>query len=402
MLRDKTVLVGVSGGIAAYKAAELVSRLRQLGLSVLVVMTHAATRFVTPLTFESLSGNPVYEDVLARPRQWQVEHIALAELADLMVIAPATADVVGKLANGIADDYLTTVYLALDCPVVIAPAMNHRMYASPQVQSNLQRLRQLPCHTVLEAAAGRLASGAVGLGRLPDPARILEVIEDRLTTRRDLEGRVLLITAGPTREFLDPVRFLSNPSTGKMGFALARNASARGARVVLVTGPTQLEPPAGVEVVRVGTAAEMRTAVLARFPGVHGVIKAAAVSDYRPAVRAASKLKKGADEVQLTLARTDDILAELGACKGDKVLVGFAAETDDVLNNAREKLVRKHLDLIVLNDLSRVGAGFATDTNAVKLIWPSGQIRDLPLMPKDEAARLILDEVARLLGSAGA
>lgn len=396
-MTGKTVLVGVSGGISAYKTADVVSRLRQEGVRVIVIMTRAAAAFVSPLTFETLSGNPVYEDILARPRQWQVEHIALAEQADLLLVAPATANVIGKLANGIADDYVTTLYLALDCPVILVPAMNHRMYASPQVRDNLARLAALPRHHILEPATGRLASGAYGQGRLPEPPEIVEAVKRVLSVRRDLEGITMLVTAGPTREPVDPVRFLSNPSTGKMGFALARAARDRGAVVTLVTGPTHLPPPSGVHVIKVERAEQMREEVLRVFPEVDVVIKAAAVADYRPARFVPKKIKKGPETLEFTLVKNPDILAELGRMKGRQVLVGFAAETTNGMENAREKLVQKNLDLIVLNDVGQQDSGFASDTNAVKLLGPDGIVAEISLRPKDEVAHEILDHVAKLV-----
>ncbi len=396
MLTGKTVLLGVTGSIAAYKAVEVVRRLRDLGAEVPVIMTHEATRLVTPLTFRTLSRQPVYVNLFAEPRRWEVEHIALAERAHLLLVAPATANIIGKMAHGIADDYLTTTVLATRAPVLVVPAMNSHMYSHPAVQNNLATLRRLG-YRILEPVAGKLASEVVGIGRMPEPSAVVDEAVRILAGRQDLQGVKVLVTAGPTREPLDPVRFISNPSSGKMGYALAEEARDRGADVVLVSGPTALEPPAGVRVVRVDTAEEMREAVLREFPDTRVVIKAAAVSDYRPAAVAPEKIKKEKETITVELVRNPDILQELGERKGDRILVGFAAETQDLLRHAREKMARKHLDLVVANDVTRPGAGFAVDTNLTRILAPDGSVEELPLLSKREVARYLWDRVVDLL-----
>lgn len=390
------MLLGVTGSIAAYKAVEVVRRLRDLGAEVPVIMTREATRLVAPLTFRTLSRQPVYVNLFAEPRRWEVEHIALAERAHLLLVAPATANIIGKMAHGIADDYLTTTVLATRAPVLVVPAMNSHMYTHPAVQNNLVTLRRLG-YRILEPVAGKLASEVVGIGRMPEPSAVVDEAVRILAGRQDLQGVKVLVTAGPTREPLDPVRFISNPSSGKMGYALAEEARDRGADVVLVSGPTALEAPAGVRVVRVDTAEEMREAVLREFPDTRVVIKAAAVSDYRPAAVAPEKIKKEKETITVELVRNPDILQELGERKGDRILVGFAAETHDLLRHAREKMARKHLDLVVANDVTRPGAGFAVDTNLTRILAPDGSVEELPLLSKREVARYLWDRVVDLL-----
>ena len=401
-LAGRTVLLGVAGGIAAYKAAELARRLGERGAEVLTILTAAATRFVTPLTFASLTHRPVYtpED-LWEPRAG-VEHVRLADGADLVILAPATAHLLGKLAGGLADDFLSTVVLAvgLRVPVLVAPAMNAHMWRNPAVQANVERLRSWG-YTVLEPEEGPLAEGYSGPGRLPEPAAIVAAAEALLGRRRDLAGRRVLVTAGPTREPIDPVRFISNRSSGKMGFALAEAARDRGARVTLVSGPVSLPAPAGVELVRVETAAEMQAAVLARADEADVIIKAAAVADFRPARPADHKLKKDSVAPVVELAPTPDILRELGQRKRPgQFLVGFAAETRDLLENAQRKIREKNLDLIVLNDVSQPGAGFEVDTNIVTLVYPDGRVEPLPRMSKRQVADAILDRLVALAGGA--
>lgn len=415
MLRGKTILVGVTGGIAAYKAVDVVSRLKKLGAEVHVIMTGSATRLVAPLTFQSISGNPVRTDILEEPKQWHVEHIALAEKADLLLVAPATANIIGKMANGIADDYLSTEFLAVTCPVLVVPAMNFNMYAHRVVQDNLERLRGLGCR-VMEPAVGPMATGAVGKGRMPEPPEIVEEVVRVLAWAggagavqpvaqivpqpdpgRDLEGLTVLVTAGATREPLDPVRFLTNRSTGKMGFAVAEAARDRGARVILITGPSTVPASAGVELVRIETALEMRDAVLSRYDEADIVVKAAAVADYRPARYEEQKIKKRDGSLTLELVRNPDILAELGQKKTKQVLIGFAAETDDLLTHARGKLERKNLDLIVANDVTRPGSGFGAETNEVKIIARDGSVQALPILSKREVAERILDRAVGVL-----
>jgi phosphopantothenoylcysteine decarboxylase/phosphopantothenate--cysteine ligase len=396
MLTGKCVVLGVSGGIAAYKAVEVASRLRKLDATVYVVMTRAAANFVTPLTFREISGNPVVTSMWDEPKNWNVEHIALATRADLFLIAPATANVIGKLAAGLADDMLTTAVMATKAPVLLAPAMNTNMYLNPLVQANIARLTGLGYHFI-PPDEGLLACGVEGPGRLPAPAAIVEQAFALLGGDGKLAGRKVLITAGPTREAIDPVRYISNHSSGKMGYAIARAAAARGAAVVLVTGPTALVPPPGVKAVQVETAAEMMAAVLAEYDGCDVVVKAAAVADYRPLAPAGQKIKKKDDELTLTLTKNADILAELGRRKRGQLLVGFAAETEALVAHAREKLERKNLDLIVANDVTLPGAGFGTDTNIVKLLYRDGRTEELERMGKDELAAIIIDKICDLL-----
>ena len=397
MLSGKTVLLGVTGGIACYKAAALASALVKQHCDVQVVMTRNATEFLTPVTFEQLTGNRVAVDTFDRNHPFQVEHVALADRADLVLIAPATANVLAKLAHGIADDMLTTTVLACDCPTMAAPAMNTRMYENPVTQDNLAALRRYGWE-IIAPASGRLACGAVGPGKLPEPEDLLECVLHALSHTKDMAGLRLLVTAGPTQEALDPVRYLTNHSTGKMGYAIARAAAARGAEVTLVTGPTALKRPAYMEVVEVVSAREMFEAVTRRSQRQDIIVKAAAVADYRPAAVAGEKIKKSEDgsDLALTLERTDDILAWLGAHKPQgQFLCGFSMETRDVLANSRKKLLKKNLDLIAANSLREAGAGFGTATNHVTLITAQAE-KDLPLMSKDQVAHALLDEILRL------
>ncbi|NPV29780.1 MAG: bifunctional phosphopantothenoylcysteine decarboxylase/phosphopantothenate--cysteine ligase CoaBC [Firmicutes bacterium] len=395
-MKSKTIVLGVTGSIAAYKAAELASTLVKRGYSVHVIMTRAATKFITPLTFQTLSQNPVYHEMFEPPRDWEISHISLAQRADLVLVAPATANFICKLAAGLADDLLSATILATRAPVLIAPAMNEGMYENPVFQHHMKFLQSFG-YSFVEPDTGRLACGVRGKGRLAEIQKIVEAVERILNPKRDLSGKRILVTAGPTREPLDPVRFLSNYSSGKMGYAIAEAARERGAEVILVSGPTDLEPPRGVELVPVETAQEMFDAVVARFPGVDVVIKAAAVSDFRPRAKAQTKIKKQ-EALVLELEQTPDILAYLGKHKrGDQILVGFAAETERILHNAEEKLKEKNLDLLVANDLTREGAGFGADTNIAILLYPGGAAVDLPKMTKKELAGVILDAVAKLL-----
>jgi phosphopantothenoylcysteine decarboxylase / phosphopantothenate---cysteine ligase len=395
-LKGKRILLGVTGSIAAYKAVELLRLFTAAGAEVQVVMTEGATKFVAPLTFETLTRQPVLLDMWSLASSHRIGHIEATQRAELFVVAPATARTVARLALGLADDFLSCIYLASRCPVVLAPAMDCDMFEHPALQENLRRLRDRGIH-VVEPDTGPLASGLVGRGRLADLQAILGVVERVLIPKGDLAGRVVLVTAGPTREPLDPVRFLSNRSSGKMGYAIAEAAAARGAHVILVSGPTALAPPATAETIHVETAEEMLRAVLAKIEIAHVVIKAAAVADYRPKRRAARKLKKEDVLSEVPLEPTPDILAEIGKRKGDRVVVGFAAETDDLVANARKKLERKHLDLVVANDVSGPGAGFDVDTNVVTILDASAGIEELPLLSKREVADRILDRVADLL-----
>ncbi|HUB06639.1 MAG TPA: bifunctional phosphopantothenoylcysteine decarboxylase/phosphopantothenate--cysteine ligase CoaBC [Myxococcales bacterium] len=399
-MTQRTVVLGVGGGIAAYKACELVRRLRERSLRVRVAMTPAAQAFVTPLTFQALSGEPVLSDLLDPRQDEAFGHLAFSRSADLFVVAPATADLLGKLAAGLADDPVTAVAVAARSPWLLCPAMNVSMWRSPRVQANLATLRADPQVHVCGPAEGLLADGDVGPGRLAEVPDIVEAAL-RLLGPRDLEGIRVLVTAGPTREPLDPVRFLSNPSTGRMGFALAEAAAARGAAVTLVAGPVELPDPPGVSVTRVTTAEEMKDAALAALPGAGLVVAAAAVSDFRPRHRASSKVKKGSAETELALERTPDVLLALseaaGARKDRPLFVGFAAETEDLVKNAREKLATKKLDLVVANRVGLPGSGFASTENEAVLLGKRGEPEALPRMPKAQLAHRILDRVVPLL-----
>lgn len=394
-LQGKNVVLCVTGGIAAYKAADLVSRLKKLGAEVDVLMTASACEFITPLTLEVLSGRRVVTDMFDRDFPWEVEHISLAKKADVFVIAPATANFIGKAAHGIADDMVTTTYLATKASVVVAPAMNTGMYTNPVVQANMELLRARGVRFV-EPEAGRLACGDVGKGKLADPAVIAEAIL-AAATPQDLAGLSVLVTAGPTREAMDPVRFLSNHSTGKMGYAIAEHAQRRGARVTLVSGPVSLPHPAGVEVVPIQSACDLREAVISRLPETDWVIKAAAVGDYRPAVCADDKLKKKEGDMSVTLVRNPDILAEIGEKKRpDQTVCGFSMETRDLLQNSRAKLEKKNCDMLVANNLKTAGAGFAHDTNVATLLYRDGSSEPLELMQKESLADIILDRMLAL------
>jgi len=392
--KEKTVIIGVTGGIACYKAVELVRLLVKDSLAVQVIMTRAAMEFVTPLTFQTLSGKPVATESFNLTQESEIGHINLADSADLFVIAPATANVIGKIAAGIADDLLTTVLMATQAPVLIAPAMNIHMYENPILQENIRKLRRIGYH-FMEPAEGYLACGYEGKGRLPEPEKILEEIRS-LLRKKDLLGERFLITAGPSREPLDPVRYISNRSSGKMGYALARAAVRRGAGVVLVSGPSAIEPPSAVRLIPVNTAAEMRRAVLEQFPECTAVIMAAAVADYRPVDASSKKLKRGKAPLDIRLEPNPDILRELGRRKNGKLLVGFAAETEELIVNATRKLHEKNLDLIVANDVTQAGGGFDGDTNIATIVDRSGASDSLSLMTKDELADRIYDHLLAL------
>jgi phosphopantothenoylcysteine decarboxylase/phosphopantothenate--cysteine ligase len=396
MLKGKKVVLGVTGGIAAYKAAEFVRLLAKEEADVHVVMTQNAQKFVTPLTFQTLSGNSVSTDPFALLEDARIGHIALADLAELVVILPATANIIGKIANGMADDFLSTLVMATKAPVLIVPSMNVNMWENPALQKNIQTLLERGCH-LMEPGEGELACHWYGKGRLPELSEVVEKMKDILTPK-DLKGERILITGGPTQEPMDPVRFITNRSSGKMGYALAKIARRRGAEVVFISGPTSLSLPGrDIKYVPVRTAEEMRKAVFAHLEGSSVVIKAAAVSDYRPKVISEKKMKKGDSEYTLALERTKDILEELGKKKENRILVGFAAETEDLVAHAKKKLQEKNLDLIVVNDVTQPGAGFGSDTNQVKILYPSGQVKDLPLATKEEISRVILDHVVGLL-----
>ena len=391
MLKGKTVLLGVTGGIAAYKAAALASALVKQHAAVEVVMTRNATQFVTPLTFEQLTGRRTMVDTFDRNFSHQVEHISLAERTDLVIIAPATANVCAKLAHGLADDMLTTTVLACRCPKLIAPAMNTNMYENPVTQDNLQILRRYGWD-VVEPASGRLACGAVGKGKLPEPEELLQHILRYLAMPHDLEGKKVLVTAGPTQESLDPVRYLTNHSTGKMGYAIARMAMLRGAEVTLVSGPTSIAPPPFVRVVPIKSAQDMFEAVAAHANESDYIFKAAAVADYTPADYNDNKMKKKDGELSIPLKRTQDILKYLGEHRTPgQVICGFSMETQNMLENSREKLHRKNVDMICANNLKVAGAGFGVDTNVITIITKDA-VTELPLLSKEAAANAILDQ----------
>ena len=395
MLDNKRIVVGVTGGIAAYKSAELVSRLKKAGAQVRVVMTQNAAKFITPLTLETLSGNRAYSDQF--DREFEIEHIALAKWAELFVVAPATANFIGKMANGIADDLMSTTAMAVTCPVLIAPAMNTNMWKNPACQANMEKLVSRGVLTI-GPESGKLACGDTDIGRMSEPAAIVARIESILCREKDLAGRTVMVTAGPTVERIDPVRFITNRSTGKMGYAIAEAARDRGARVILVSGPVNLPPLPGVELIKVTNSRELCENVLENGPVSDIVIQAAAPADFTPAHVADKKIKKQPGEgMSLELVSTTDIAAELGRRKHDgQVLVAFAAETNDVFDNARKKLVRKNADMIVANDVTRPGAGFGTDTNLITIIT-ADDMTELPLMSKRDAADAIIDAAAKFL-----
>jgi phosphopantothenoylcysteine decarboxylase / phosphopantothenate---cysteine ligase len=392
MLQGRNIILGVTGGIAAYKAVELLRLLTKAGASVHVIMTDAATEFVTPLTFQTLSGNPVHTEIFNLITEHEIGHISLADRADLFIIAPATANFIGKVAGGIADDLLTTTVMATKAPVLLAPAMNVNMYENPLYRENEEKLKR---HGYLFAdpVSGYLACGWEGKGKMQDPSLIFEEALAALSTK-DLAGLKFLVTAGPTREEIDPVRYISNHSSGRMGYAIARAARARGAEVTLVSGPVSLCPPQGVTLVDVVSAEEMLREVLTIAGKADVIIKAAAVADYRPATREDQKIKKKSGGENIALVKTSDILAELGKAKRPgQTLVGFAAETENLLDNASAKLKGKNLDLIVANDVSADGAGFNVETNIVRFIYRDGRSEELPILPKETVARELLDRV---------
>ncbi len=396
MLMGKEILLGVTGGIAAYKAVELLREMTKRGANVHVIMTENAKRFVTPLTFQTLSGNPVLHEMFRLLEGSKIGHVAMSDIADLMVIAPATANIIGKIANGIADDLLSTMVMAMDVPVLFAPSMNVKMWQSSFVQYNVERLKAYGYHFV-GPSEGDLACGSKGRGRLAEIPEILEKIED-IFTEKDFKGKRVLVTAGPTLEPLDPVRYLTNRSTGKMGFALAKMARRRGAEVLLITGPNYLTLPRNdIRIITVSSAREMYEAVMDNFEDYHVIIKAAAVADFRPKDTLAEKIKKADGTYLLELEQNPDILKELGKRKGERILVGFAAETSSLMEHAEAKLREKNLDLIVANDVTQPGAGFGVDTNIVRIIDSRGKVRNLPLLTKDEVADIVLDQVLKII-----
>lgn len=397
MLKDKNIVLGITGGIAVYKAVEVVSRLRKAGANVHVIMSRASTEFVTPLTFREISGNPVTVSMWDKITQWNVEHIALATLADMLLVVPATANIISKAACGMADDMLTTTLLATKAPVFFSPAMNTNMYENSIVQENLAKLKNRGYH-IIDPACGHLACGTDGMGRLPEPEAVVQAVMDFFTQQDELRGRKVLITAAGTIEPIDPVRYIGNRSSGKMGYAVAHEALSRGAEVVLVSGPSALSADPRIRLIKIETAAQMQDAVLKEFADSDLVIKAAAVADYRSKDVAANKIKKNDEELVLVLEKNPDILLELGRRKTERqVLVGFAAETQNLLEYAKAKLTKKNLDFIVANDVTEKGAGFNTDTNLIKLLFRDGKVESLPLQSKQQLAKIILDRAQGLL-----
>lgn len=401
MLKGKTVLLGITGSIAAYKIAYLASALHKLHADVHVLMTENATNFINPITFETLTGNKCLVDTFDRNFQFQVEHVSIAKKADVVMIAPASANVIGKLANGLADDMLTTTVMACRCQKILAPAMNTAMYENPVVQDNIRKL-QTYGYEVITPASGYLACGDTGAGKMPEPETLLEYILKEAAFRKDLAGKKLLVTAGPTQEAIDPVRCLTNHSSGKMGYAIAKMAMLRGAEVTLVSGPTAIEPPLFVKVVPVTSARDMFEAVTGLSDEQDIIIKAAAVADYRPKQVSEDKVKKKDDQASIELERTDDILKYLGQHKKQgQFLCGFSMETRDMLRNSRAKLEKKNLDMVAANNLKVEGAGFQGDTNVLTLITQDEEV-SLPLMSKEDAALKILDKILLLTTKAEA
>lgn len=397
MLKNKTILLGVTGSIAAYKIANLASALKKQHADVHVLMTKNATNFINPITFESLTGNKCLVDTFDRNFQFQVEHVSIAKKADVVMLAPASANVIGKIAHGIADDMLTTTIMACKCPVYISPAMNTNMYENPILQDNLKILKKYGYH-IIEPASGYLACGDTGAGKMPEPDVLMEFILQEIAFEKDLYGKNILITAGPTQEKIDPVRYITNHSSGKMGYALAKRAAYRGANVTLVSGQVSLAPPSFVKVISVTSAKEMFEAVTAISQKQDIIIKAAAVADYRPAIVSNEKMKKKEGEMSIALERTEDILKYLGEHKKKgQFLCGFSMETQNMIGNSRAKLEKKNLDMIAANNLKEEGAGFKTDTNILTLITQNEEV-SLDKMSKEDAAGVILDKIISMMG----
>ena len=396
MLKNKTVLLGVTGSIAAYKIANLASALKKLHADVHVLMTKNATNFINPITFESLTGNKCLVDTFDRNFQFQVEHVSIAKKADVVMLAPASANVIGKIAHGIADDMLTTTVMACKCPVYISPAMNTNMYENPILQDNLKILEKYGYH-IITPASGYLACGDTGAGKMPEPETLLQYIVQEIAFEKDLKGKKILITAGPTQEKIDPVRYITNHSSGKMGYALAKRAAMRGAEVTLVSGQVSIAPPPFVKVVSIVSAKDMFDAVTAVSEEQDIIIKAAAVADYRPAFVSDEKMKKKDDQMSIELERTDDILKYLGEHKKEsQFLCGFSMETQNMISNSRAKLEKKNLDMIAANNLKVEGAGFKTDTNVLTLITQDEEV-SLDMMSKEDAAGVILDKIKEMM-----
>ena len=391
-MKGKKILLGVTGSIAAYKAAEIVRLFVKAGAEVKVVMTESAAKFISPLTLRTLSGNRVYDSVFGEVSSFEGRHISLAAESDILLIAPATANTIGKLSHGLADDLLATIALAIKKPIVIAPAMNDAMYENPVMQDNVRLLMDRGVKFI-EPAVGKLASGKTGKGRLASPELIFDEVEAMLSCK-DFKGQTVIVSAGPTREPIDPIRFISNPSTGNMGYAVAKACRERGAEVILVTGPTSIQPPSGVEIVNVETADEMRAAILRHFDKSTVVIMSAAVANYRPKTKMPEKVEKGREGFTLSLLKNPDILKELGSGKGEKILVGFSLDTENPVEKAKNKLAEKNLDLIVVSDIS---AGFGAIETKMKVIGREGNVEELPRLRKEQIAHLILDRLKKLL-----
>ncbi len=395
MLKGKNIVVGVTGGVAAYKACDIVSRLKKLGAEINVIMTHSATEFVQPQTFQALTQNPVTIDMFETPRYWEIEHISLAQKADVLLVAPATANIIGKVANGIADDMLSTTIMASTAKVVFAPAMNTKMYQNVIVQENIKKLKALG-YSFINPDSGRLACGDIGEGKLCEVEKIIDTVLAIALPKQDLQDKNLLVTAGPTVETIDPVRFITNHSSGKMGYAIAEAAQSRGAKVTLISGPTNLHPPKGVDVISTTSALNMYDAVMGHYQQQDIIIKSAAVADYRPENPSDIKVKKQDGTLSINFVRNPDILMELGTKKTNQILVGFAAETNNLMEYATGKLVKKNLDLIVANDVTENGAGFGADTNIVHLIDRQGNQTKIEKASKLEIAHKILDKILQL------
>lgn len=398
MLDNKNIIVGVTGGIAIYKTLDLISKLKKENANIEVIMTKAATEFITPLTFQTMSQNRVHFDMFGLVNEMEVEHISLAKKADVILVAPATANTLGKIANGIADNLLTTVIMATNKKVVFAPAMNTQMYKNPIVQNNIIKLKELG-YEFINPGEGRLACGDEGTGKMAEPIQIIEHLKN-LFTEKDLIGKKIIVTAGPTQEAIDPVRYITNRSSGKMGYAIAKEASRRGADVILIAGPTDLEVPDGVKFERITTTQEMLEKINLYFDDADVLVKAAAPSDYKPTHFSDKKIKKenGIDKLEIDFEKNPDIAAYFGARKKNKqLIVGFAAETDDLYENATKKIQSKNLDFIVANDVTMEGAGFEVDTNIVSIIYKDGTIENLPIMEKSELAKIIIDKIKDIL-----
>ncbi|EJE7236287.1 TPA: bifunctional phosphopantothenoylcysteine decarboxylase/phosphopantothenate--cysteine ligase CoaBC [Clostridium botulinum] len=391
-MNKKCVVLGVTGGIASYKALDIVSKLKKLNYDVNVIMTKSALQFIHPLPFQSLSGNMVSKDMFEEPKAFEIQHISLAKKADMILVAPATANIIGKVANGIADDMLSTTIMAATCPVVFVPAMNTNMYKNPIVKNNIEKLKGFG-YEFINPISGRLACGDVGEGKMADTEDIVEIADSMLYPIKDLTGKNVLVTAGPTLAPIDPVRYITNKSSGKMGYSIAKEARDRGAKVTLVSGPTNLRTPLGVDIIKINTNEEMLKAVKDNFKNQHIVIKSAAVADYKPKEYKEHKIKKTGDDLNLALIRDKDILKELGLIKENQILVGFAAESKDLLDNAKSKLEKKNLDFIIANNILSKEIGFASEDNLVTIISRDGHIKNLEKMSKREVAKEIFDTI---------